>query len=211
MGRLMLNLLPKDAKFYDELEELSSLVVVAAEKLEQIIDNFPQMDDQIELIERSRLGARKVFQESLLHLDQAFITPIDREDILNLITEMYGVVDRVAELSQRFRLYKLQKLYPTLTGQAKNLSSIAQELDDIIRGIRKKQKLKDMKSRLDAVSATMELVKRDREQFLETLFSEGAEPLDVIKKKELHDLLEEAIERCEEASETMARVLLKNA
>jgi uncharacterized protein Yka (UPF0111/DUF47 family) len=206
----MFNLLPKDARFYDELEELSSLVVNAAQSLEKVVDNFPQLDGQLELIERSRLGARKVFEESLLRLDQAFITPIDREDILNLITEMYGVVDRMAELSQRFRLYKIQKLYPTLTGQARNLSSIAKELDDIIRGLRKKQKLKDMKPRLDAVSATMELVKKDREQFLGTLFSADAEPLDVFMKKELHDLLEEAIERCEEASETMARVLLKN-
>lgn len=148
---------------------------------------------------------------SLLGLDRAFITPIDREDILNLITEMYGVVDRVAELSQRFRLYKIQKLYPTLNSQAKNLSSIAKELDDVVRGLRKKEKLKEMKPRLGDVSSTMELVKRDREQFLGSLFSEGAEPLDVIKKKELHDLIEEAIERCEEAIETMARVLLKNA
>lgn len=207
----MFNLLPKDAKFYDELERLSSLVVNAAGNLEQIVDNFPQFNDQLDLIERSRLDSRKVFEESLLRLDQAFITPIDREDILNLITEMYGVVDRVSELSQRFRLYKIQKLYPTLAGQAKNLSSIAKELDGIIHGLRKKQKLKDMKPGLDAVSATMELVKRDREQFLATLFSEDADPLDVLKKKELHDLLEEAIEGCEEATETMARVLLKNA
>ena len=54
-------------------------------------------------------------------------------------------------------------------------------------------------------------MKRDREYFPGGLFSEGVEPLDVFKKKELHDLLEEAIERCEEASEIMSRVLLKNA
>ena len=57
----------------------------------------------------------------------------------------------------------------------------------------------------------MKLVKRDREYFPGGLFSEGVEPLDVFKKKELHDLLEETIERCEEASEIMSRVLLKNA
>jgi hypothetical protein len=56
-------------------------------------------------IEQDRLAARKIFGESLLRLDQAFITPLDREDILSLINEMDGVVDRVSELSQRFRLY----------------------------------------------------------------------------------------------------------
>jgi hypothetical protein len=42
------------------------------------------------------------------------------------------------------------------------------------------------------------------------LFAGSPEPLEVLKKKELHDLLEDAIERCEEATETLARVLLKN-
>ena len=54
------------------------------------------------------------------------------------------------------------------------------------------------------------LVKRDREVFLGGLFTGNPDPLDVIKKKEMHDLLEDAIERCEEATETLSRVLLKN-
>jgi uncharacterized protein Yka (UPF0111/DUF47 family) len=167
-------------------------------------------DGQLSNIERDRVEARKLFSESLLRLDQAFITPLDRDDILSLITEMYGVVDRISKLSQRFRLYKLKDLHPTLTGQAKNLSTIAEELRGIIHGLREKRKLKNLKPSLDAVSSTMELVKRDRETFLGDLFAGNPDPLDVFKKKEMHDLLEEAIERCEEATETLARVLLKN-
>jgi uncharacterized protein len=91
----MFNLLPKDEKFYDELEELSALVVGSTWNLEAIVDQFPNLDGQLNLIEERRLGARKVFEEPLLRLDKAFSTPIDREDILSLITEMYGVVDRV--------------------------------------------------------------------------------------------------------------------
>ena len=123
---------------------------------------------------------------------------------------MYGVVDRVSELSQRFRLYKIKDLHPTLSGQAKNLSTISGELSEIIHGLRQNKKLKDFKSTLDAVSGAMELVKRDREIFLGDLFTGSPDPLEVMKKKEMHDLLEEAIERCEEATETLARVLLKN-
>jgi hypothetical protein len=87
---------------------------------------------------------------------------------------------------------------------------IAGELNGIIHGLRRQKKLKDLKPSLDAVSGAMELVKRDREIFLGSLFAGNPDPLDVIKKKEMHDLLEEAIERCEEATETLARVLLKN-
>jgi hypothetical protein len=206
----MFNLLPKNAKFYDELEQLSSRVVSTSKQFEEVVSKFPNFDGQLAAIEQDRIAARKVFRESLLRLDEAFITPLDREDILSLITEMYGVVDRVSELSQRFRLYRLRDLHPTLTSQATNLSKIASELNAIICGLRKDKKLKDLEPSLDAVSGAMELVKRDREEFLSGLFSGSPDPLDVLKKKELHDLLEEAIERCEEATETLARVLLKN-
>lgn len=206
----MFNLLPKDDKFYDELEQLADRVVSSAKQLEGVVTSFPNFDGQLNNIEQDRLAAGKIFGESILRLDQAFITPIDREDILSLINEMNGVVDRVSELSQRFRLYQIKDLHPTLNGQAKNLSTISGELSGVIHGLRHKKKLKDMKPSLDNVSKTMELVKRDREIFLGGLFSGTPDPLDVFKKKELHDLLEEAIERCEDATETLARVLLKN-
>ena len=206
----MFNLLPKDDKFYDELEQLSDRVVSSARQLEGVVTSFPNLDGQLNNIEQDRLAAGKIFGESILRLDQAFITPLDREDILSLINEMNGVVDRVAELSQRFRLYQIKDLHPTLTGQAKNLSTIAGELNGIIHGLRQQKKLKDFKPSLDAVGKAMELVKRDRETFLGGLFSGAPDPLEVIKKKELHDLLEDAIERCEDATETLARVLLKN-
>jgi hypothetical protein len=206
----MFNLLPKDDKFYDELEQLADRVVSTARQFESVVAVFPNFDGQLNTIEQDRLAARKIFGESLLRLDQAFITPLDREDILSLINEMDGVVDRISELSQRFRLYQIKDLHPTLTGQAKNLSMIAGELNGIIHGLRHQKKLKDLKPSLDAVSGAMELVKRDREIFLGSLFTGNPDPLDVIKKKEMHDLLEEAIERCEGATETLARVLLKN-
>jgi uncharacterized protein len=204
------NLLPKNEKFYDELEQLSDRVVNSARQLASMVSSFPNFDGQVQSIEGDRLGAAKVLTESLLRLDRAFITPLDREDILNLIAEMGGIVDRIAELSERFRLYGVKDLHPTLKGQAKNLSTIAQELSKIIHGLRHQKKLKDLKRSLDAVAGAMELVKKDREIFLGSLFSGTPDPLEVIKKKELHDLLEDAIERSEEATEVLTRVLLKN-
>jgi uncharacterized protein len=206
----MFNLLPKDTKFYDELEQLADRVVSTAKMFEHVVSSFPNFDGELKDIEQERVAAHKVYGESLLRLDQAFITPLDREDILSLINQMDGVVDRVSELSQRFRLYGLKDLHPTLSGQAKNLSTIAGQLNEIVHGLRHQKKLRDLKPGLDAISDAMELVKRDGEVFLKELFTGNPDPLEVIKKKELNDLLEEAIERCEEAAETLARVLLKN-
>jgi hypothetical protein len=69
----MFNLLPKDEKFYDELEQLSSRVVSAAKQFEEIVARFPNFDGQLANIEQDRLGARKIFKESILRFDQAFV------------------------------------------------------------------------------------------------------------------------------------------
>ena len=58
----MFNLLPKDEKFYDELEQLSALVVHSSENLETIIDQFPKLDGQLDTIERDRVGGRAAFR-----------------------------------------------------------------------------------------------------------------------------------------------------
>jgi hypothetical protein len=50
-ARGMFNLLPKDTRFYDELEGLSSLVISPSKGLETVVDNFPNADGQLDVIE----------------------------------------------------------------------------------------------------------------------------------------------------------------
>lgn len=59
-----------------------------------MVASFPNFNGQVQSIEGDRLGAAKVLTESLLRLDQAFITLLDHEDILSLIAEMRRIVDR---------------------------------------------------------------------------------------------------------------------
>ena len=58
-------------------------------------------------------------------LDQAFITPLDREDILALIAGMNAVIQAIAELAEHFHLYPLENLDPNLTAQSRNLLELS--------------------------------------------------------------------------------------
>ena len=62
----MFNFLPKDEKFYDELEALSQHVVSASGELKGVVEKFPQVDGMLGTIENDRVAARKIYQESLL-------------------------------------------------------------------------------------------------------------------------------------------------
>jgi uncharacterized protein Yka (UPF0111/DUF47 family) len=85
----MFNLLPRDPKFFEQLELLAKHVAASTQELAAITQRFPSLDGHLEGIERTRQAARDLTQEALTRLDQAFITPLDREDILALLSDLY--------------------------------------------------------------------------------------------------------------------------
>ena len=208
----MFNLLPKDDKFFDQLDTLSRMLVDAAEQLTAILQVFPNFEPQHAAIEELRKKAAALSQDSLKVLDHAFITPLDREDILMLLTGLSSVVDEIAELSERLGLYPLEKPYPNLSIQARNLLELAIQVEQIMAGLRQKSTLSELADGSMKKLADIEAnVRRDRKEFLTELFRNSPDPVDLIKKKDLHDLLEEALARLTEVTQTLARVVLKNA
>jgi uncharacterized protein len=206
------NFLPKDDKFFDQLDSLSRMLVDAAQQLSAILQVFPKMDSQQNAIEESRTQAEDLAQKSLTILDHAFITPLDREDILALITGMRGVIEKIAEFSERIGLYPLENLYPNLGKQARNLLELAIQVQQIIAGLRLKKTLSELaEGSMKKLRAIEENVRSDRNEFLKELFRNSPDPIDLLKKKDLHDLLEESVSQLIVVTQVLARVLLTNA
>jgi uncharacterized protein len=207
----MFNFLPKDDKFFDQLDSLARILVNAAQQLSAILQTFPKFDPQRQEIEDLRKQAGALAQDSLAILDKAFITPLDREDILALIAGMNAVIQQIAELSDRLGLYPMESLYPNLAAQSRNLLEFAIQVGELMAALRKKKTLSELAgSSMKRLQAIEENVRKDRQEFLKELFREQSDPIELIKKKDLHDLLEEALSRMSEITQILARVLLKN-
>jgi uncharacterized protein len=210
-GSAMFNFLPKDDKFFDQLDNLARMLVSTAQQLSAILQTFPRFDSQRQEIEDLRKKAGTVAQDSLGILDKAFITPLDREDILALITGMNAVIQEIAELSDRLGLYPMESLYPNLAAQSRNLLEFAIQVEELMAALRKKKTLSELaEGSMKKLQAIEVNVRKDRQEFLKELFREQSDPIELIKKKDLHDLLEEALSRMSEIAQILARVLLKN-
>ena len=168
----MFNFLPKDEKFFDQLDALARMVVNAAQQLSSIVQTFPDIEGQRREIEELRKKAEALSQDSLSVLDNAFITPLDREDILALISGMDGVIQVIAQLAERFSLYPLKGLYPNLAKQSKNLLELALQVEQIMAGLRQKTTLSELADgNMKKLLAIEENVRSDRSEFLKELFS----------------------------------------
>ncbi len=206
----MFRIVPRDEKFFDQIEQLSALSKSSVGLLSDLVGQFPHSDGLPDRIVKAKGDAAEVMQESLLRLDAAFITPLDREDIMQLITDLFDVIDKVADVAQRFSLYGMKQIHPNLRAQSETLCNVASALCGIMLKLRNEKKLKDLAPQLDEVYALQGQASINRDKFLAELFQGSPDPLDVMKKKELHDMLESAIWDCENVSRTLGRVLLKN-
>src|SRR5439155_11385155 len=113
----MINLLPKDTVFFDLFEELETHLVTAAEHLRSLAVNFPNTAADIQRIRKEEHEADELAHKALDRLDRTFITPIDREDIHELVGEMDDIVDDIDALSKRFPLFHVKEMQPEFVKQ----------------------------------------------------------------------------------------------
>lgn len=93
-------------------------------------------------------------QAALERLDQAFITPLDREDILHLISDLYTVVETITGFAKRVTLYGFERIDPDLKVQVEILSKMASCLEEVMRRLRKDNRLKTLNGQLKGTSST---------------------------------------------------------
>lgn len=207
----MFNFIPKDQKFYEQLETLGSQVVSGAGELRQLMQEFPAAaQERARSIDEKEKEVARLVQSALERLEAAFITPLDREDILHLITDMHRVVKAISGLAGRIILYGLDKVDAKLTVQADALAQMTECLNELLRSLRKDHRLSKLNGKLKELHQLEGIAEERQREFLAELYVGNPNPLDVMKKKELHDLLVEAVTRSEDVARTLERVVLKN-
>jgi uncharacterized protein Yka (UPF0111/DUF47 family) len=206
-----MKLLPENETFFELLEQLSGHIVTVVEQLDRIAGEYPDIADAVQRIEAEDQTADDLTHSELERLDKAFITPLDREDILHLMTDMYNVVETVADLAQRLLRYKIKTLDRDFAAQARSLRQIADCLNEVILHLRKGHQLSEINDKLQEMHHLTRAAEHELDVSLERLFADDPDPLEVIKRKDVHDRMEQAVEGCENVSRTLQQVILKNS
>lgn len=206
----MFNLLPKDTVFYDLFEDIAKHVVSSAGHLRELARKFPDITGEIQRIRDEEHAADELAHRALDRLDRTFITPFDREDIHTLIGEMDDIVDNIDALAKRFPLFHVKAMEPDFQKQADILVAAAVALSEAVHRLRKSRKLSELSDKLIEIHHQESIGDDNHHAAMSRLFSGGTNPLDVIKWKELYDLIEEAIDGCEDVGNTLERIVLKN-
>ena len=206
----MINLLPKDTVFYDLFEKLATHVVSVSEHLRRMARSFPDTAGHIQLIRQEEHEADELAHTALDRLDRTFITPFDREDIHMLVGGLDDIVDTVDALAKRFPLYHVVKMEPAFVKQTDTLVQSAVALSEAVHRLRKSRKLSQLSDKLIEIHHLENVGDDQNHAAMSELFSGSIDPLTVMKWKELYDLVESAIDGCEDVGNTLERIVLKN-
>ncbi len=206
----MFNLMPKDTVFYDLFEGLASHGVSCAGHLHRLATGFPNAMDQIQRIRQEEHDADQLTHQALERLDRTFITPFDREDIHALVGELDSIVDNINALAKRLASYHVKSLEPAFVKQAEILMQATVALAEAVKKLRTTRKLTDLQAKIIEVHRLENVGDDNHLAAISKLFEPGTDPLHVIKWKEFFQFMENAIDGCEDATNVIERIILKN-
>ena len=206
----MFNFLPKDTVFFDLFEGLADHVVSVSNHLLTAAREFPNNQQHVQRIRQEESQADELAHRALDRLDRTFITPFDREDIHTLVGELDDIVDIIDALAKRFVLYHVTSIEPAFQKQAEVLVQATLALREAVYRLRKSRKLSELSDKLIEVHHLENAGDDNHHKAVSALYDGSHDPLHVMKWKEFYDMVETAIDGCEDVCNTLERIVLKN-
>jgi hypothetical protein len=199
-------LLPKDVRFFDLFTADGENLQAAAGKLRDMVESYDRLDDRVTEIQALEKRGDEIDREINQRLEDAFVTPFDREDIHELTVRLDDVVDGIQATAETLVIYGIDRP----TDAARTLSRIlADQSDALLSALRKLDGLKDLDADLVRVHDLEHEADRLSRSAIAKLFAGSPDPLDVIKWRDLYRELENAIDAAEDAAEAIERMFHK--
>jgi predicted phosphate transport protein (TIGR00153 family) len=200
--------IPQQREFFELFSRASSNAVDIGRLLVQLLDRFPTEGAELigQIKEHEHTGD-DLTTEVVDLLNRTFVTPFDRDDIFRLASAIDDVCDYVDETADNLGSYGVSEVPRHAREQADVILRATIQLDEAIQLL---QGFKDSSAQLNALRALEDEGDRLLRDGIGELFRSGADALTVIRWKDIHEGLEEAVDACENAADVLEAILVKN-
>jgi uncharacterized protein len=199
---------PADREFFDLFEEAGTNTVRAADLLDQLLRNWPDNKELGRDLLICEQEGDRITHDLIRKLNNTFVTPIDREDILVLASGLDDIVDFTEEVADYLALYKIEAPME----QAQRLSHVLlQSTRQIAEAIPRLRGFRDINHYVVEINRLENDGDRITREAVASLFDGGIDPMVVIRWKDIFERLEAAIDACERVAHILESVVIKNA
>jgi uncharacterized protein len=204
-------LVPKDRKFFPLFNEAADNLVLASELLIKLIreaDLAKRLDYMKAIKDVEHIGddiTRKLMDE----LNGTFITPFDREDIHELVSQMDGIVDYINAASKRIHFYKLSTFPEEFVMIADLIHTANKEIQMVLRNVKTVNDFHLYTASCEKISEMESQVDDIYQSYLANLFENEINAIDLIRKRDILTALEKAIDKCDDVANVFSTLTVK--
>jgi predicted phosphate transport protein (TIGR00153 family) len=203
-----LSLVPQKREFYDLYNRAAANAVAIAQALVELLEEFPRgADAKVREIKELEHEGDRLTHEVVDLLNRTFVTPFDRDDMYRLVTVLDDVCDHIDDASEKITSYGVREIRSQATEQAYVIHRSASKLREAIAQL---EGFKDSRRQLIELRELEDEGDRIVRQAISELFNGGFDAIALVRWKDIHESLEEAVDACENAADVLEAILVKN-
>jgi predicted phosphate transport protein (TIGR00153 family) len=204
---MALRLTPQKREFFDLFVQASANVREIAGVLVELLSGWPDSRERLRDIRELEHEGDRLTREVIYLLNRTFVTPLDRDDMYRLVAAIDDICDHVDEAADDIDAYEVSAVPPKALEQADVIYRAAARLHEAVELL---DGFKDSARQLAALRDLEDEGDRLSREAVADLFRSGADPLTIIRWKDIHEQLEEAVDACENAADVLEAILVKN-
>ena len=214
MSGILSYFLPKDKVFYSLFEQASDNLEKIAKNLLQVVHepDFNKRGVLIKAMEDIEHQNDEITHKIFIELGRNFITPFDREDIHSLASALDDIADCIYAAGKKINFYKIdpisdqgiQKMAEAISGAVKAVKEAVTEL----RNLKNTQKIIECVIKINSIENNADDI---FDMSIERLFESDVDAKELIKRREIYQVMEVATDKCEDAGNVIESIVVKYA
>lgn len=210
-GRLM----PREGKYFDLFNAHAELIVQGGNALSSLIGALVDQSGQagrfaeeIDTLERKADG---ITHDTLAQLHTSFITPFDRDEIHQLINGMDDILDIIQDVAESMSLYDIQKVPVVAKSMAETTEKCCARVQSVVKLLHSMDNAPSILKLCHEIDDLESDADRELRAAMSKLFREEPDVREVIKLKQIYELLEAVTDRCKDVAGTIEAIVLENS
>ncbi len=203
---MALRLLPREEIFFELFNQLAQTILQGARLLKDLLDNYRDVEQRAAAIKAVEEKGDDITHQIIARLNRTFVTPLDREDILELAKQLDNVLDWIEAAAARMQIYRIPHATPEAQELAHVIVNIGEAIVEGVGGLKKLDRIEGVVQEINRLENLADHVQRGA---IAKLFASNGNPIDVIKWKEIYETLEEATDQGEDVANVLDTIRSK--